>query len=101
MLNENNQSAPHVLNTSSNLLGLCFIVLTSLKVLKLSGYTLIDEFTAVTTIFFITSSILSFLSIRTSKRVGIIYIKIAEVTFLAGLSLLFIIMMLITFNFIK
>jgi len=31
-----NQKAPHILNASSNLLGICFVVLTSLKLLNLA-----------------------------------------------------------------
>lgn len=31
----NEQKSPHILNASSNLLGLCFVVLTSLKIMKL------------------------------------------------------------------
>ena len=44
---EMNDKSPHILNASSNLLGLCFIVLTSLKVLNLTEATVIDELTAV------------------------------------------------------
>jgi hypothetical protein len=42
-----NDKAPHILNASSNLLGLCFVVLTSLKFLKLTDRTYIDETVAV------------------------------------------------------
>ena len=101
MQQRNPEHSPHILNTSSNLLGLCFIVLTSLKVLKLSDITVIDGFTAVSTFFFMAASLLSFLSIRTMKKIGIVYEKIADIVFLGGLSFLFITMMLITFNFIK
>lgn len=61
---ENHNTSSHILNTSSNLIGICFIVLTSLKVLKLHTDTLIDEFTTAAIILFMCSSILSFLSIR-------------------------------------
>jgi hypothetical protein len=101
MENENSERSPHILNTSSNLLGLCFIVLTSLKVLKLSETTVIDGFTAIATFFFMFSSILSFLSIRTKKKIGETYENIADVIFLSGLGFLFLTMMLITFDFIK
>ncbi len=101
MQTETNDHSSHILNTSSNLLGLCFLVLTSIKVLKVSDSTLVDEFTAITTIFFMASSLLSFLSLRTTKKVGILYERIADAIFLAGLISLFAIMMLITFNFIK
>ncbi|MEJ7681726.1 MAG: hypothetical protein WKG06_28540 [Segetibacter sp.] len=97
---DNNKSA-HILNTSSNLLGLCFIVLTSLQVLKLKQTSLIDEFTAIATICFMVSSILSFLSIRSNSKLGIKYENISDFFFITGLSVLFITTMVITFDIIR
>ena len=96
-----NTYSQHILNTSSNLLGFCFIVLTSLKVLKLQEATIIDEITAVAILLFMTSSILSFLSMRSTKRFGVRYENIADFVFLSGLLLLFVTTMLIAFNIIK
>jgi hypothetical protein len=98
---DNNKSA-HILNTSSNLLGLCFIVLTSLQVLKLKQTSLIDEFTAIATVSFMASSLLSFLSIRSSdQKLSEKYENIADFIFMTGLFDLFITTMVITFNIIK
>jgi hypothetical protein len=96
-----NSKSTQMLNTSSNLLGLCFIVLTSLKVLNLKQTTLIDEFSAIATITFMASSILSFLSIRSrnDKRSNR-YENVAEFFFISGLSILFITTMVIAFNII-
>ena len=99
-MNERNTS-PHILNTASNLLGICFIVLTSLKFLKLGGETLVDEFTSGAMVLFMTSCILSFLSIKSKGKFGQLYESIAEVLFLTGLFCLFITTMLITLNIIK
>ena len=96
-----NGNSQHILNTSSNLLGFCFIVLTSLKVLKLQDNTIIDELAAVAILFFMTSSILSFLSMRSSKKFSIRYENFADFIFLFGLILLFVTTMLIAFNIIK
>lgn len=96
-----NDNSPHILNTSANLLGLCFIVLTSLKVLKLSDTTIIDELTTFAIILFMTSCILSFLSMRSLKAKSAHYEKIADFVFLAGLILLFGTTILITFSIIK
>jgi hypothetical protein len=98
-MRSDNDKAPHVLNASSNLLGICFIVLTSFKVLKLSEKTLIDEVTIGAIILFMSSCILSFLSIRGrthSKKLE----NIADVIFLCGLSLLFVTTLLFSFNII-
>ena len=96
---ENRKSA-HILNTSSNLLGLCFIVLTSLKVLKLKQTSMIDEFTAIATVSFMASSVLSFLSIRSNSRLSEKYENIADYVFMTGLFVLFITTMVITFDIV-
>ncbi|UYZ57393.1 hypothetical protein [Hymenobacter latericus] len=93
--------SPHILNTSANLMGLCFIVLTSLKVNALAVGSVIDDFTALATLLFITSSILSFLSMRSSGHRSGVYERVAEVIFLGGLVLVFVTIALISLNFIR
>jgi len=61
--------SPHILNAASNLLGICFIVLTSLKLLDKSDKTVIDDVTIIAIVFFMASCIFSFLSIRGNRRV--------------------------------
>ena len=100
MYNRKNTSQ-HILSTASNLLGICFIVLTSLKLLKLQEQTLVDEFTAGAMILFMISSILSFLSLRSNGKYAVRYENTAEILFLTGLLCLFVTTMLITFNVIK
>ncbi|MEO6820367.1 MAG: hypothetical protein ABI266_08435 [Ginsengibacter sp.] len=93
------KTAPHILNASSNLIGFCFIVLTSLKIMGLSKKTYIDEFTSVALVLFIGSCIMSYLSMRSvhkSKKYG----RIADIIFLTGLLTLFIITVEITFNLV-
>jgi len=97
--NENDKS-PHILNASSNLLGLCFVVLTSLKLFKLSQKTIIDELTTLATVLFMGSCLLSFLAIRNS-RYGGRYEKVADYFFLAGLILLFLTVILFSFDVIS
>lgn len=94
------EKSPHILNASSNLLGICFVVLTSLKILKVSETTIIDELTAVTILVLMASSIFSFLALRSSSKRAIQYEKIADTIFLIGLFLLFGTTMLLTFNLI-
>ncbi|HMK07343.1 MAG TPA: hypothetical protein VK476_07430 [Flavobacterium sp.] len=92
---------PHILNTSSTLLGLCFVVLTSLKVNNFNEASIIDEFTSFAIIMFLTSSVLSYLSMRSEKVSKIRYEKFADIVFLSGLFFLFVTTMLITLNVIK
>jgi len=96
MADVNNKSS-HILSTSATLFGLCYVVFTSLKALKLDGNTVIDEFTAVSMVLFITSCLISFLSIRGGKK-SLLYERIADYLFLAGLFTLFIITIFIVFK---
>jgi len=93
--------SPHILNTSANLLGICFIVLTSLKKLNLADGSLIDEFAVLAVIIFMTSCILSFMSMRKKQGESEKMEKIADLIFLSGLVVLFVATILIAFNIIK
>jgi hypothetical protein len=86
-MNNKKNISKHILPTSSNLLGLCFVILTFIKVLKLGNETVIDELVAIAIIFFLVSSFLSYASMRTN-RWSEKYEKIADIIFLIGLSLL-------------
>lgn len=97
---ERNKSQ-HILNTSSNLLGFCLLVLTSLKISKLSEVSRIDEMTGVASILLIASCLLSFLSIRTNKpKLVAKYEGLADYIFIAGLFLVFVITFLVAFSLI-
>jgi tellurite resistance protein TehA-like permease len=100
MENQNDKS-PHILNASSNLLGLCFIVLTSLKLFKISQKTFIDELTSVAIVLFMASCILSFLSIRGNIKRSGRFENIADYLFLTGIILLFVTTILFSLNIIK
>ena len=91
----------HILNTSSNLMGFCLVVLTSLKISKYSAFSMIDEFTGAATILLIASSIFSFLSIRSKKEnYAMRYEKIAENIFIVSLIAVFAITFMIAFSII-
>lgn len=93
--------SPHILSTSANLLGICFIVLTSLKKLNLSDSSIIDEFAVAAVMFFMTSCILSFVSMRKGDMASERLEKVADFIFLSGLIVLFIATILIAFNLIS
>lgn len=100
-MNQKIDKSPHILNTSSNLLGICFLVLTSLKVLGKSEQSMIDEITFAAIILFMLSCLLSFLSMRRVSRGSEKLEKMADFIFLAGLSILFITTILFSFNLIR
>lgn len=100
-MEENKDKSSHILSASSNLLGICFILLTSLKLFNISKNTIIDEITLVAIILFMTSCLFSFLSIRSVTKRSDLYEKIADFIFLAGLFLLFTTTLLFTFDIIS
>lgn len=87
-----------ILNASSNLLGFCFVILTSLKLFNVADRTLVDEFLIVTLVLFMTSCLLSFLAIRSTEEKGKKIEKAAEFTFMTGLFLLFATTLLFAFD---
>ena len=98
--NNTNGKSPHILNTSSNLLGLCFIVLTSIKLLDIHEKTFIDEVVSIAALLFMVSSILSFLSMKARKELQSSRLEnLADYVFISGLTVLFLVIVIITFNF--
>ena len=96
-----NNSSQHILNTSSNLLGFCLVVLTSLKVTKINETTYIDELTGITCVVLVTCSFLSFLSLRSSNQKRIDrFERVADNFFIVGLVFVFLITFMIAFSVI-
>lgn len=100
--NKPDNKSPHILNTSSNLLGLCFIVLTSLRLLNLQQKSIIDEVVSICALVFMTSSILSFLSMKAGiPKKAARYENLADYFFISGLGILFLVIVIITFDQVK
>jgi hypothetical protein len=89
----------HILPTASNLLGLCFVILSFIKISKVARETLIDEFIGVVIVFFLFSSVLSYISIRSKTR-SEMYEKYADTIFFIGLGLLTLIALVIIFEIV-
>lgn len=82
------------------MLGLCFIVLTSIKLLNVYEKSFIDELVSVAAITFMTSSILSFLSMKTTAEERSSRLEnLADYFFIGGLSILFLAIVVITISF--
>lgn len=96
-----NNTSIHILNASSNLLGFCFVILTSIRFLKLSEKTYIDETVTIALVFFMLSCILSFLSIRGNIKSNGRFENVADYFFLGGMGILFLTAVLILFNVIS
>lgn len=79
-------TSQHILNTSSNLLGFCLIVVSSLHFSNYSQKTIIDEVMTGVAVALIFSCFFSFISIRTSdEQKEIRFEKTAEILFLVAL----------------
>ncbi|KQM43911.1 hypothetical protein [Chryseobacterium sp. Leaf201] len=80
------KKSTHILNASSNLLGFSLVIITSLKISKMSPSTHLDEFAGVACLFFAFSCFFSFLAIRTGhEKRGNRFETIADYLFLTAL----------------
>jgi len=93
-MNEQDNKSPQILNSASNLLGFCFVVLTSIRFFKLSDTTIIDEITAICFVLFMFSCLCAFLSIRSKTKRADLYETLADYSFLAGLIVIFVMTLL-------
>ncbi|MFA5352722.1 MAG: hypothetical protein WC291_00700 [Thermodesulfovibrionales bacterium] len=84
----------HILPASANLLGLCFVILSFLRMSKFSEGTVMDESTVIATALFLGSSIFSYASLRSEKR-SRFYERVADFIFLAGLFFLAVVSVII------
>jgi hypothetical protein len=81
--------SPHVLNAASNLMGICFLIQTSIRVLGYRSKSYIDECTAAATCFFMLACLFSYLALRNSAANRSLRLeRIADMSFLLGLVLL-------------
>jgi uncharacterized membrane protein SirB2 len=93
------EKSPHILNTSSNLLGFCLIVLTSIKISKTGSATIIDDITGMAAILLVISCILSFLSMRSKEDLRSEKMEsAADIVFLVALIFIALTIILVSFN---
>ncbi|MGE3624351.1 MAG: hypothetical protein AB7H77_10840 [Bdellovibrionales bacterium] len=79
----------HILNASSNLIGICFVIIAGLKITGMQGNTFADEICLISAFSFLCACLLSYASIRLKKDSDI-YETLADYIFLASLLFLFI-----------
>ena len=88
MLGSNQRSiTEHIFPTSSNLLGICFVLLSFIRLSNLAEESMIDEGVGIAIILFLFASLLSYASMRSPVK-SEIYETLADYIFLAGLGLL-------------
>ncbi len=97
-----NYTSQHILNTSASLLGFCLFVITSLHIADKTETNIIDEFTSVIALLLTFSCIFSFISIRSRNDTRVKKFEtIADYFFLIAPLGILVIILLITFNFLK
>ena len=91
------KKSPHILNASSNLLGFSMLIITSLKITKVSHNTYLDEFAGIACVFFACSCFFSFMAIRAKKeKFENRYERIADYLFLIALFCIVLSVIMIT-----
>jgi hypothetical protein len=82
-----NPKSNHILSASSNLLGICFLIFSIVRTSRMHDKTMLDDLCLVAIILFMASSVLSYISIRSTKN-GDSYEKYADMIFISALSFL-------------
>ncbi len=78
-----------ILNASSNLLGICFVLVTGMKLTGVSDKTFADEICLFSAFCFLCACVFSYVSMRTEREDGL-FERTADYLFLGGLVSLFI-----------
>ena len=96
-----NNTSPHILNTSANLLGFCLFIITSLHIANPMETHFIDELTSIVSILLTFSCMFSFVSIRTKRPERERRLEaIAEYLFFSALVGILVSILIITINYL-
>lgn len=91
-----NDRSQHVLNAASNLLGVCFVLITGLRLTNNNDTTIGDECTWLAAIILLASLLLAYLSLRELETAGL-FAKWADRGFIIGTFVLFVAVAIIGF----
>jgi hypothetical protein len=89
----------HILPTAANLLGICFVILSFMKVTKMGLESIIDEMVSLCIVVFLAASIFSYASMRALRRAEQME-RIADIIFLGGLGIMTVTALIIVFEII-
>lgn len=96
-----NNTSQHILNTSTNLLGFCLFVITSLHISNKTETSLIDEAAAIVGVLLVFSSLFSFVSIRSKETKNKAnYENLADYLFFGALIGVLLIIVFISFKLV-
>lgn len=89
----------HILPTSANLLGICFLIVTFIKASGLKNRTIIDDFAGLAIIIFLFASIFSYAAMRSAAK-SEVYERVADLIFILGLGLMALATLIVAFEVI-
>ncbi|MCL4490861.1 MAG: hypothetical protein M1510_03005 [Nitrospirae bacterium] len=97
--NDRKNVSKHILPASSNLLGLCFILINFIKLWKMNKKVdmVIDKFVGMSIVLFLIASVLSYMAMRTGRK-AVLYERVADIVFLFGLFFVTVISLMIAFE---
>lgn len=100
--NDNNKKAVshHILPASANLVGICFLIISFIRLFNLGHQTIIDELLTIAITLFLMSSFFSYAAIRARSR-NSFYEKIADIIFMSGLTIITLIAIVVTLELIR
>jgi len=100
--NNNNRKdiSHHILPTSANLVGICFLIISFIRLFNLAHQTIIDELLTIAISFFLIASFFSYASIRAKSRNNF-YEKVADIIFMSGLTIITLIAVVVTLEMIR
>lgn len=96
---KNGNLGNHILPTSANLLGICFLIFSLAHFQDRLAATLLDEFSAIALILFLASCLFSYFSLRSQN--GERFEKIADISFLCGLVLMAVPVVMVAVTYVK
>jgi hypothetical protein len=96
----NHPISHHIFPTSASMVGACLTTISILRLVEISNSVtlLIDSFLALNSLVFLSSSVISYLSIR-SRQFSTRLERIADLIFLIGLSIMVVIGFMLTYEF--
>jgi len=97
--NSGNGIGNHILSTSANMLGICFVIISIITVSGMHHKTFLDELCSIAVFLFMASCILSYCSIRSTKN-QVTLEKWADLIFITALVYLSIISIIIVLRII-
>ena len=82
-----NSKSHHILSSSANLLGICFLIFSIIRASGIADKTLIDELCSIAILLFMCSCVLSYFSLRSIKNPDSCE-RWADTIFISGLGFL-------------